>query len=53
MKKNKFGYKVDIGQRCENEIESDEEFGSWERYYENWFEKISKTKEKPIDRNVE
>lgn len=47
MKKNKFGYKVDIGQRCENEIEADEEFGSWERSYSNWFEKISKTKGVP------
>ncbi len=47
MKRNKFGYKVDIGQRCENEIESNEEFGSWERSYSNWFEKISKTKDVP------
>lgn len=43
----KFGYEVKIGSRCENEIESDEEFGSWERYYENWFEKISKAKDVP------
>lgn len=47
MKKNKFGYKVDIGQECENEIEADEEYGSWERSYSNWFEKISKTKGVP------
>lgn len=43
----KFGYTVKIEQRCENEIESDEEFGSWERYYENWFESISKAKDVP------
>ena len=47
MKKNKFGYKVDIGQRCENVIEPDEEYGSWERTFSNWFEKISKTKDVP------
>lgn len=47
MKKNKFGYKVDIGQRCEKDIEPNEKFGSWERSYSNWFEKIS-TKAKGI-----
>lgn len=47
MKNNKFGYKVDIGQECEKDIEADEEFGSWERSYSNWFEKISKTKGVP------
>lgn len=47
MKKNKFGYKVDIGQRCEKDIESDEDFDSWENSFSNWFEKISKTKNVP------
>ena len=43
----KFGYNVVINQSLESEYEPDEEFGSWERSYSNWFEKISKTKDVP------
>lgn len=44
MKKNKFGYKVDIGQRCEKDIEASKKYGHWERSYSNTFQKISKSK---------
>lgn len=46
-KTKKIGYKVKIDQQCESEIESDEEYGSWERYYSNCFEKIFRTKDVP------
>ena len=45
MEKNKFGYKVVINQRCENEIIKDEEFGYWERSSTKWFKKILKMKD--------
>lgn len=41
MKKNKFGYKVDISQQCEKDIEASKKYGHWERSYSNSFEKIS------------